>query len=157
MPPVSWADGIRRATTREEPVLSTKIFVNLPVKDLPKAIHFFTEVGYSFDDRFTDETATCMVVSEHIFVMLLVEERFAEFTPRRICDTSSYTEAILALSVDSREAVDDLAGRALAAGATVFHEPQDHGFMYQRSFLDLDGHLWEVFWMDPAALESQSA
>jgi predicted lactoylglutathione lyase len=134
--------------------MSTQIFVNLPVKDLQKSIHFFTELGYDFNAQFTDENATCMVISENIFVMLLVEARFKDFTTKQIADTSTHIEAILALSAESREQVDDLADKALAAGAQPANEPMDtDGFMYSRSFLDLDGHMWEVLWMDPSAIE----
>jgi predicted lactoylglutathione lyase len=132
--------------------MSTKIFVNLPVSDLTKSVDFFTRLGFEFNARFTDEHATCMVISEDIFVMLLVEARFKDFTSKRICDTTTHTEAILALSAESRPGVDDLVDKALAAGAQPSNEPVDHGFMYGRSFQDLDGHLWEVVWMDPSAI-----
>ncbi|HEV7825452.1 MAG TPA: VOC family protein [Mycobacteriales bacterium] len=132
--------------------MSTKIFVNLPVSDLAKSVDFFTRLGFEFNAQFTDEHATCMVISEDIFVMLLVEARFKDFTSKRICDTTTHTEAILALSAESRPGVDDLVDKALAAGAQPSNEPVDHGFMYGRSFQDLDGHLWEVVWMDPSAI-----
>jgi predicted lactoylglutathione lyase len=133
--------------------MSTKIFVNLPVTDLQKSVQFFTELGYEFNAQFTDESATCMVVSEDIFVMLLVESRFKDFTSRQICDTSTHIEAIVALSAESREQVDGIADKALAAGAQPANEPMDLGSMYSRSFLDLDGHMWEFMWMDPNAVE----
>jgi predicted lactoylglutathione lyase len=128
-----------------------QIFVNLPVKDLGKSVAFFTKLGYTFDPRFTDENATCMRVGENIFVMLLVESYFATFTKKAICDARTHTEAILALSLASREQVDEQVAQAVAAGATTPSEAQDHGFMYQHGFADLDGHLWEVFYMDPNA------
>jgi hypothetical protein len=131
--------------------MSTKIFVNLPVKDLQKSIDFFTELGYTFNPQFTDETATCMVISENIFVMLLVEARFTDFIPTQICDAATHNEAILGLSAESRDEVDALVDKALAAGAQPTNEPMDHGVMYGRSFRDLDGHLWEIIWMDPSA------
>ena len=131
--------------------MATKIFVNLPVKDLQKAIEFFTKLGFSFNPQFTDENATCMIISEDIFVMLLVEKFFKTFTKKEIADTSRFTEAIIALSADSREKVDELVDKAFAAGATESNFTTDQGFMYGRSFQDLDGHLWEVMWMDPSA------
>jgi predicted lactoylglutathione lyase len=131
--------------------VSTKIFVNLPVQDLQKSMHFFEELGFRHNPQFTDETATSIVINEHIYVMLLVRSRFSEFTAKQLCDTSTHTEAIIALSAESREEVDTLVDKALATGALPSNEPTDHGFMYGRSFQDLDGHLWEVFWMDPDA------
>jgi uncharacterized protein len=132
---------------------SRKIFVNLAVADLDKAVEFFTQLGFSFDKRFTDKSATCMIVSDEAFVMLLVKDRFKDFTKKEICDPTTHTEAILALSAESREQVDELVDKALAAGGSPANEPMDHGFMYGSSFQDPDGHLWEVIWMDPAALE----
>jgi len=132
---------------------SRKIFVNLAVKDLDKAVEFFTRLGFSFDPRFTDESATCMVVSEEAFVMLLVRDRFKDFTKKEIADSTTHTEAILAVSAESREAVDELAETALAAGAQPANDPMELGLMYGRSFQDLDGHLWEVMWMDPSAVQ----
>ena len=130
-----------------------KIFVNLPVKDLDRSVAFFTALGFSFDSRFTDEDATCMIVSDAAFVMLLVEERFKDFTKKEVCDATTHTEAILAVTADNRAGVDDLAEAALAAGGQPANEPIDMDFMYGRSFYDPDGHLWEVFFMDPTALE----
>jgi predicted lactoylglutathione lyase len=132
--------------------MSTKIFVNLPVKDLDRAVDFFTRLGYSFNPMFTDETATCMIISDDIYVMLLTEEKFRDFTPKAICDTSRYTEVLVALTAESREAIDETVRQAVAAGGSTYNEPQDHGFMYQHGFQDPDGHVWEVFWMDPAAV-----
>ncbi len=132
-----------------------KIFVNLAVENLGRAVDFFTELGFSFDPRFTDETATCMVVSDEAYVMLLVRERFKDFTKKEIADSTAQTEAILAVSAESREDVDTFADKALAAGGEPANEPMEYGFMYGRSFHDPDGHLWEVFWMDPAQLEQQ--
>jgi predicted lactoylglutathione lyase len=131
-----------------------KIFVNLAVKDLGRAVEFFTALGFSFDPRFTDEQATCMILSDEAFVMLLVEERFKDFTKKDLCDSRTHTEAILAVSAESRGDVDDLVHRALAVGGESANDPMDHGFMYGWSFHDPDGHLWEVVWMDPSALEA---
>jgi predicted lactoylglutathione lyase len=142
----------------EEPVASSrKLFVNLAVDDLARSVEFFGGLGFTFDPRFTDETATCMVVSDEAFVMLLVRDRFQEFTQKELCEPATHTEAILALSAESREAVDELADLALASGGSPANEPLDHGFMYGRSFHDPDGHLWEPIWMDPAAVEAGPA
>lgn len=134
--------------------MPTQIFVNLPVKDLNKSVEFFTQLGYTFNPQFTDETATCMIVSETIYVMLLTEEKFKTFTPKAICDATKQTEVLLCLSCDSREAVDDLVRKAVAAGGSTYNEPQDHGFMYAHGYQDLDGHIWELVYM-AAMPESQ--
>ena len=131
-----------------------KIFVNLAVADLARSVEFFNELGFAFDPRFTDETATCMVVSDEAYVMLLLEDRFADFTDKHLADSKVQAEAIIALSAASREEVDELADKALAAGGGHAGDPQDMGFMYTRSFLDPDGHQWELVWMDPSAVES---
>jgi predicted lactoylglutathione lyase len=130
--------------------MSTKIFVNLPVKELDRSIAFFTKLGYTFNPQFTDENATCMNIGENIFAMLLVEKYFKTFTPKPLADAKTTTGAIVALSLDSRADVDKVVQTALAAGATRYSEPKDHGFMYQWGFEDPDGHIWEYFWMDPA-------
>jgi predicted lactoylglutathione lyase len=132
--------------------MPTKIFVNLPVKDLNKSVEFFTKLGYTFNAQFTDENAACMVISDDIFAMLLVEPFFQGFTKKEIVDTSKSTEVILALSTDSREQVDEMIRKAKEAGGTIPNEKQDQGFMYSHSFQDPDGHIWEVFYMDPAAI-----
>jgi uncharacterized protein len=132
---------------------SRKIFLNLPVKDLDRSVEFFTKLGFSFDPRFTDETATSMIVSDEAFVMLLVEDRFKSFIKTDVADATSQTEAIVALSAKSRDEVDELADKALAVGGSPANDPTDEGFMYGRSFQDPDGHIWELFWMDPSALE----
>ena len=131
--------------------MARQIFVNLPVKDLKRSVNFFTALGYRFNPQFTDENATCMIVSDDIFVMLLVEPFFKTFTPNAICDAKKSTEAIVCLSCDSRAEVDDLVKKARAAGGTTPREPQDHGFMYQHGYQDLDGHLWELVHMEPPA------
>ncbi|WID94741.1 lactoylglutathione lyase [Bosea vestrisii] len=118
------------------------IFVNLPVKDLPKSIAFFEALGFSFNPQFTDDTAACMVISDAIFAMLLTHEKFASFSPKPITDTSQSLQVLLTLSRDSREAVDAIVAAALAAGGTTVDEPKDYGFMYDHGFLDLDGHAW---------------
>lgn len=132
--------------------MATKIFVNLPVKDLKKSIEFFTQLGFTFNPQFTDETATCMIVSEENFVMLLTEEKFKSFTPKPVCDATKSTEVLLALSLESRAKVDEIVRKAVAAGGTTYKEPQDHGFMYAHGFQDLDGHIWEPFFMEPSAI-----
>ena len=129
------------------------LFVNLPVLDIPRSVDFFTRLGFEFDRRFTDERATCMVVGGQAFVMLLVRPFFASFTSRDVPEPGVSTEAVLSVSATSREEVDTLVDRALAMGGTSSNEPSDEGFMYGRSFFDLDGHAWEVMWMDPAAVE----
>ncbi len=136
---------------------SRMIFLNLAVKDLGTAVDFFTELGFSFDPRFTNESATCMIVSDQAFVMLLVEDRFRDFTKKELADPATQTEAIMAVSADSREAVDELAEKALAAGGRPANDPMDMGSMYSRSFDDPDGHLWEVVWMDPSSVEEREA
>ncbi|MEU9129422.1 VOC family protein [Kitasatospora sp. NPDC048540] len=133
--------------------MSTKIFVNLPVKDLEKSKAFFAALGYAFNPQFTDDKAGCLVLGEDSFVMLLSEPFFATFTKKSIADTASSAEVIVALGVESRARVDELADAALAAGGTPSNGPSDQGFMYGRSFQDLDGHLWEVIWMDPAHVQ----
>ncbi len=134
--------------------MSRKIFVNLPVKDLDRAIAFFTGLGFAFNPQFTDSTATCMIISDSAFAMLLVESKFTSFTTKKIADTSTASETILALSADDRAAVDALADKAIATGGSVAMPPMDLGFMYGRSFYDPDGHHWEVFHMDPTAMPS---
>ncbi|MEG4392500.1 VOC family protein [Microcoleus sp. BROC3] len=132
--------------------MATKIFVNLPVKNLDRSVEFFTKLGFSFNTQFTDETATCMVVSEDIFVMLLTEAKFKEFTPNAICDATKSTEVLVCLSSESREEVDKMISKAVAAGGTTYNEPQDYGFMYSHGFQDLDGHIWETVFMEPSAV-----
>ena len=133
--------------------MATKIFVNLPVKDLKKSIEFFAKLGFTFNAQFTDETATCMIVSEDIFVMLLTHEKFKTFTPKEICDSSKSTEVLVCLSAESRENVDETVRQAVAAGGTTYSEPQDHGFMYGHGFQDPDGHIWELIYMEPSAIK----
>jgi len=136
-------------------MMATKIFVNLPVKDLNKTIEFFTKLGFTFNPQFTDENATCMIVGEDIFVMLLVEKFFKTFTKKEICDTAKNTEVIVALSAESREKVDQMINKAIEAGGKESRAPQDHGWMYGRSFQDNDGHLWEIIYMDESAVKKE--
>lgn len=127
--------------------MSTQIFVNLPVKDLQGSVEFFSKLGYTFDPQYTDENATCMIIADNIFAMLLVKPFFESFISKPIADAHKTAEVILALSADSRAAVDVLVDKAIAAGAREPRPTQDLAFMYQRGFEDLDGHLWEVFHM----------
>jgi uncharacterized protein len=128
--------------------MSTKIFVNLAVKDLIKSMDFFSKLGYTFNKQFTDDTAACMVIAEDIYAMLLTEEKFKSFTPKQISDASKATEVMTALSAESREKVNEMVDKALKAGATETRPAEDYGFMFGRSFNDLDGHIWEYIWMD---------
>ena len=132
--------------------MSTSIFVNLAVKDLQRSTAFYEALGYNRNEQFSDENATCIVVSDQIHVMLLVEDFFSTFTDKAIVDANTATEAILALSADSKPTVDELFDRALAAGGKPVKETEDRGFMYSSSFQDPDGHQWEIVWMDPGAV-----
>jgi uncharacterized protein len=132
---------------------ATKIFVNLPVKNLDRTKQFFSKLGYSFNPQFTDQNAACLVISDDIYAMLITEAFFGNFTKKAIVDATKATEVIVALSTDSRADVDRIVDTALAAGATTHQDPQDHGFMYLRSFQDPDGHIWEYTWMDPSQLQ----
>ena len=127
------------------------IYVNLPVKDLNRSVDFFTKLGFTFNPQFTNENATCMIIGENIYAMLLVEKFFNTFTKKEIADTGKSTEVILALSTDSRQKVDDMVRKAINAGGAPHNEKQDHGWMYGHGFQDPDGHLWEVFYMDESA------
>lgn len=131
-----------------------KIFVNLPVRDLKQSMDFFSSLGFGFNPQFTDENAACMVVSDDASVMLLSQPFFETFTKREVCDTSKYTEGLFALSCNSKAEVDDLVKQAVAAGGSYAMDPVTHGdFMYGWSFYDVDGHHWEVLWMDPQAIQ----
>ncbi len=127
-----------------------KIFVNLPVKDLARSMEFFTALGFSFNPQFTDETAASMVVSEDIYVMLLTEARFQDFTPKAVADARQSTEVLVSFALESRQAVEEIVRKAFEAGAANYAEAKDYGFMYQHGFEDLDGHIWEFVYMDPA-------
>lgn len=136
--------------------MATKIFVNLPVKDLQQSMDFFSNLGYTFNKQFTNEKAACMVISEDIYAMLLTEPFFKGFIPgKEISDTATAKEVLVCLSADSKDAVNTLVDKAIAGGGKQFREPEDHGFMFGRSFEDLDGHVWEIMWMDPAAVAPQ--
>ena len=127
--------------------MATQIYVNLPVKDLDRSVAFFTTLGFTFNADFTDANATCMIVGENIFVMLLVEKFFQTFTSKPISDATKATEVLVCLSRNSREDVDGMVRKAVAAGGTIHKDSQDHGFMYAHGFTDLDGHIWELVHM----------
>ena len=129
-----------------------KLFVNLAVEDLDRSIAFFTKLGFEFDEAFSDATATCMLIGQDAYAMLLVKSRFAEFANKQMCDPSTHAETILGISAETHESVDELVATALQAGGTSAGEPQDNGFMYSRIFHDPDGHHWELVWMDPAVI-----
>lgn len=133
--------------------MPTKIFVNLPVRDLEAAKRFYGTLGFANNKQFTDETAASMVVSDDIYVMLLTHAKFAEFAPRPIADARATTQVLLCLSRESRGEVDALVAKAVAAGGRTYSEPKDHGFMYGHGFQDPDGHVWEVMWMDPSFVQ----
>ncbi len=132
-----------------------QIFVNLPIKDMARSQAFFKALGLNFNPQFTNEQGACLEVGENFFAMLLVEPFFQGFTKLPISDAKKATEVLIALSVDSRAQVDEVVAKAVAAGATTPNAPMDHGFMYQHGFADLDGHQWEVFWMDMSAAPAQ--
>jgi predicted lactoylglutathione lyase len=137
--------------------MNRKIFVNLPVKQLDTSMRFFKALGFTHNPKFTDETAACIVISDDIFAMLLTEAKFKQFTPKAIADAKNSTEVMTALSADSKNEVNRLADAAIKAGGTEARPPMDYGFMFGRSFNDLDGHIWEIVWMDPAAVEAGPA
>ena len=128
-----------------------QVYINIVVHDLDRAKAFFAGLGFEFNPRFTNEHAACMILNSNAFVMLMTEPMFPQFSKRERCDTSKATELLLAISCERREQVDAMVHAAFAAGATPAMDPMDHGFMYGWSFYDLDGHHWEVAWMDPAA------
>jgi uncharacterized protein len=130
-----------------------KIFVNLPVRDLKRSMEFFSKMGFAFNAQFTDETTACMEISEDIYVMLLAENKFKTFTPKPIADATKNTEVLVCLSATSRDEVNDLVSKAVAAGGSTYKEPQDYGFMYGHGFQDLDGHIWELAFMEPSAIK----
>ena len=133
--------------------MSDKIFVNLAVKNLTKSKAFFAELGYSFNPQFTNEDAACMVISDAIYVMLLTEPFFKNFTSKEIVDAKKSTEVLVCLSAESRADVEGIMRKAVAAGGRIYNDPQDHGFMYCHGFEDLDGHLWEFAFMDPSHVQ----
>ncbi len=133
--------------------MSTKMFVNLPVTDLKKTMDFYTALGFTFNPQFTDDTAACMVISEHNYAMLLTHAKWKQFTSKPIPDAHETTGVLIALALDSKEAVDAIVEKAVKAGGTEPRPKQDHSFMVQRTFEDLDGHTWEPFFMDPAHVQ----
>jgi predicted lactoylglutathione lyase len=133
--------------------MARKVFVNLPVRDLSRSMGFFGKLGFKFNPQFTDETAACMIVSEENFVMLLTEAKFKEFTPKAVCDAAKSTEVLIALSCESKDEVNDLVNKAIASGGSTYADSKDYGFMYQHGFQDPDGHLWELVYMDVAAMQ----
>lgn len=134
--------------------MATKVFINLAVKDLDRSKEFFTALGYTFNEKFTNDKGACLVVSDSIYVMLLTEDFFQTFTEKELVDAMNATEVMTALSCESREAVDAMFEKGIDAGGTEAREPQDEGFMYGRALEDLDGHIWEFFWMDEAAVQT---
>jgi uncharacterized protein len=134
---------------------SKNIFINLSVKDLNKSISFFEALDFEFNPQFSDETTACMIISDHIYAMIMVEERFKEFTKKEIVDTTTSAEAIFSLTAENRDQVDEFVNKALASGGKPSSDPQDHGFMYIWGFQDLDGHLWEIAYMDESALNQE--
>ncbi len=132
--------------------MATKIFVNLPVKDLNKSKDFFTKIGFTINPQFTDQTAECVVIREDIYAMILTHAKFKEFTKKQIADASQTTEVLTCLSADSKDKVNEMVDKAIEAGATEARDTMDYGFMYARSFNDLDGHIWEVMWMDTSTV-----
>jgi predicted lactoylglutathione lyase len=132
--------------------MAKQIFVNLPVKDLNKTKDFFSALGFTFNPQFTDENAACMIIGENIYAMLLVEKFFKSFTPKAISDAMTTTEVLIAIDAESREKVDEMIHNAIKAGGMEPRAPQDHGWMYGRSFQDLDGHIWEVLYMDESGM-----
>lgn len=133
--------------------MTTKIFVNLPVQNLERSMAFFKKLGFRFNPQFTDETAACMVIADDIYAMLLTHAKFKQFTKKEIVDATRATEVLTCLSTESKSKVDELVDSALKAGGTEARAPLDYGFMYGRSFNDLDGHIWEVIWMDPSHIQ----
>lgn len=132
--------------------MARQIYVNLPVRDLPRTREFFSALGFTFEPKFSNDDAACMVIAENIFAMLLVEPFFRGFTRKTICDTTQSTEVLICLSCDSRQHVKDLVAKAVAAGGTIAREEKDHGFMYEHAFEDLDGHTWELVYMEADAV-----
>jgi predicted lactoylglutathione lyase len=132
--------------------MATKVFINLPVKDLEKSKTFFKELGYNFNPQFTDEKGACMVISDTIFAMLLTESYFKTFTKKNVSDAKVSTEVLIALDAASKEEVQKTVAKAKKLGATIYSEPADHGWMYQHSFADLDGHQWEIAYLDETKL-----
>ena len=132
--------------------MSKQIFINLPVKDLKRSITFFKKLGFKFNPQFTDDKAACMIIGENIYSMLLLEKFFKSFTKKKVADAKKTTEVLIAIDVKSRKDVDRMIKKAVAAGGSLYNNPQDHGWMYGHSFADLDGHQWEVLYMDESKM-----
>lgn len=135
--------------------MATKTFINLAVKDLPETRNFFHALGFNFNEQFSNENGACMIISEESYVMLLQEVFFKEFTKNELADARKVTEVLIALSFDSKEEVNSILEKAIGLGAKEARDPQDHGFMFARSFHDLDGHIWEIFWMNMSEVPQQ--
>lgn len=135
--------------------MAKQIFINLPVRDLRVSMDFFTQLGFGFNLQFTDDKAACMIIGENIYAMLLVEDRFRDFTRKPIADARQCTEVLICIDAPSRDAVDEMVRNAVSAGGTTYADPMDHGWMYGHSFADPDGHQWEVAFMEEAALARQ--
>jgi predicted lactoylglutathione lyase len=136
--------------------MKTKIFLNLAVKDLNQSVAFFTQLGFSFNQKFTNEKGTCLVIDENINVMLLVEEFYQTFTDKEICNTATTSEVLISISLESRDKVDEMIRKVIKAGGAEYRETKDYGWMYQRNFLDKDGHHWEIFFMDESHIPEMS-
>lgn len=132
--------------------METQIFLNLPVKELKKSMEFFSQLGFSFNPKFTDDKAACMIIGDKIFAMLITEEFYKTFTDKTICDASKSSEVLISISIESREKVDEIIAKVVKAGGSEYLVAKDYGWMYHRSFLDLDYHHWEVFFMDESQI-----
>jgi hypothetical protein len=132
--------------------MAKQIFINLPVKDLKKTMAFFEKLGFTFNMQFTDDKAACMIIGENIYAMLLLEKFFKTFTSKEIADAKKTTEVLIAIDAESRESVDEMIRKAVEAGGSTYRNPQDDGWMYGHSFADLDGHQWEVLYMDESQI-----
>lgn len=135
--------------------MEKQIFINLPVKDLEKSKAFYEQLGFTINPQFTDETAACVVISDTIYVMLLTHPKFSQFTSKEIADSHKTTEVLNALNAESKEKVNELVDKALKAGGTEARDPLDYGFMFTRGFNDLDGHIWEILWMDMSKMPQE--
>jgi uncharacterized protein len=135
--------------------MATQIFVNLPVKDLNKSKEFFEKLGFSFNPQFTNDQGACLIIGENIFAMLLTEPFFATFTKKEIADAKKTTEALIAIDAESRQSVDEMVKRAVEAGGSLYRNADDYGWMYSHSFADLDGHQWEIVYMDKSKIPQQ--
>ncbi len=132
--------------------MAKQIFINLPVKDLTKSVSFFKKLGFKFNPQFTDDKAACMIIGENIYSMLLLEKFFKSFTKKKVADAKKTTEVLIAIDVKSRKDVDKMIKKAIAAGGSLYNKPQDHGWMYGHSLADLDGHQWEILYMDESKM-----